>query len=202
MISLAITVCNEHQELETLLDYLQERALSPEYEVVVQIDHDNHTKEVVSVILDRGIKHWFCPLNKDFASYKNELSNHCSGEYIFQIDADEIPAIELLDMLPSILESNPEVDVYLVPRINTVSGITEEHIQKWRWNVKGDRINFPDYQWRIYRNDKSIKWKNKVHEVLEGYKQYTLLPAEDEFCLLHPKTIERQEKQNQFYNTI
>jgi hypothetical protein len=202
MISLAITVCNEHQELETLLDYLQERALSPEYEIVVQIDQDNHTKEVVSVILDRGIKHWFYPLNKDFASYKNELSNHCSGEYIFQIDADEIPALELLNMLPSILESNPEVDVYLVPRINTVSGLTEEHIQKWRWNVEDDRINFPDYQWRIYRNDKSIKWINKVHERLDGFKQYTALPPEDEFCLLHPKTIEKQEKQNNFYNTL
>ena len=202
MISLAITVCNEYQELETLLDYLQERALSPEYEIVVQIDQDNHTKEVVSVILDRGIKHWFYPLNKDFASYKNELSNHCSGEYIFQIDADEIPSLELLTMLPSILESNPEVDVYLVPRINTVSGLTEEHIQKWRWNIEGDRINFPDYQWRIYRNNDSIKWINKVHERLDGFKQYTALPAEDEFCLLHPKTIEKQEKQNNYYNTL
>jgi hypothetical protein len=202
MISLAITVCNEHQELETLLDYLQERALSPEYEIVVQIDQDNHTKEVVSVILDRGIKHWFYPLNKDFASYKNELTKHCLGEFIFQIDADEIPSLELLTMLPSILESNPEVDVYLVPRINTVSGITEEHILKWRWNVEDNRINFPDYQWRIYKNIPSIKWTNKVHERLDGYKMFATLPPQYEFCLIHPKTIERQEKQNNFYNTL
>ena len=202
MISIAITVCNEHEELETLLDYLSDRALSPEYEIVVQIDKDNHTDDVIGVIVGRGIKHWFHPLNKDFASYKNELANHCSGKYIFQIDADELPSVELLDMLPSILESNPEVDVYLVPRINTVSGITEEHILKWGWRYENERVNFPDYQWRIYRNDKSIKWKNKVHEVLEGYKQYAALPSEDEFCLIHPKTIKRQEKQNEFYNTI
>lgn len=202
MISIAITVCNEHQELETLLDYLQERALSPRYEIVVQIDQDNHTEEVIGIILDRGIKHWFYPLNKDFASYKNELSKHCSGEYIFQVDADEIPTVELLDMLPSILESNPEVDVYLVPRINTVSGITEEHILKWGWRYENERVNFPDYQWRIYRNSKSIKWKNKVHERLDGYKMFATLPPKDEYCLLHPKTIEKQEIQNQFYNTI
>ena len=202
MISLAITVCNEHQELKTLLDYLEDRALHPNYEIVIQIDQDNHTDEVLSTIINRGVKHWFFPLNKDFASYKNELAKHCSGEYIFQIDADEIPAIELLDMLPSILESNPEVDVYLVPRINTVSGITEEHILRWGWRYENERVNFPDYQWRIYRNDKSIRWKNKVHERLEGYKLFSTLPPQDEFCLLHPKTIERQEKQNQFYNTI
>ena len=36
MISLAITVCNEHQELETLLNYLEDRALFPEYEIDVR----------------------------------------------------------------------------------------------------------------------------------------------------------------------
>jgi glycosyltransferase involved in cell wall biosynthesis len=202
MISIAITVCNEHQELETLLDYLSDRALSPQYEVVIQIDQDKYTEEVISTIISRGIKHWFYPLNKDFASYKNELAKHCSGEYIFQIDADELPNVDLLNMLPGILEANPEVDVYLVPRINTVSGITEEHIHKWKWKVEGDRINFPDYQWRIYKNISSIKWINKVHERLDGFKIYSTLPAEDDFCLLHSKTIEKQEKQNQFYNTL
>ena len=202
MISLAITVCNEHKELETLLDYLSDRALSPYYEIVVQIDKDNYTQEVLSVIVGKGIKHWFYPLNKDFASYKNELAKHCSGEYIFQLDADEIPVSELLDMLPNILESNPEVDVYLVPRINTVSGITEEHILKWGWKYENERVNFPDYQWRIYKNTPSIKWINKVHEKLDGYKLFSTLPPQDEFCLIHPKTIDRQEKQNQFYDTI
>jgi glycosyltransferase involved in cell wall biosynthesis len=202
MISIAITVCNEYQELKTLLDYLSERALSPEYEIVVQIDEQNHTPEVLHAILDRGIKHHFFPLNNNFADYKNELIKHCSGEYIFQIDADELPNVDLLYSLPSILKANPDVDVYLVPRINTVSGITEEHIHRWKWRVEGDRINFPDYQWRIYKNIPSIKWINKVHERLDGFKIYSTLPAQDEFCLLHPKTIERQEKQNQFYNTL
>ena len=202
MISLAITVCDEHQELETLLDYLQERALSPEYEIVVQIDQDNHTKEVVSVILDRGIKHWFYPLNKDFASYKNELTKHCLGEFIFQIDADELIALEMLELLPQILKANPEVDLYYVPRINTVSGITPEHIQKWGWKYENERVNWPDYQTRIYRNVPEIKWRNTVHEVIEGHKHFTVLPAVDELALIHPKTIEKQEKQNNFYNTL
>ncbi len=202
MISIAITVCNEHQELENLLDYLQERALSPSYEVVVQIDQDNYTKEVLSVILDRGIKHWFHPLNKDFASYKNKLKEQCLGEFIFQIDADELIAPEMLHMLPQILKANPEVDLYYVPRINTVEGITPEHIQKWGWRYENNRVNWPDYQTRIYRNVPEIKWRNAVHEVIEGHRQFTVLPAVDELALIHPKTIERQEKQNNFYNTI
>ena len=202
MISIAITVCTEHQELETLLDFLQERALSPKYEIIIQIDEQNHTPEVLHVIIDRGIKHHFFPLNKDFATYKNELIKHCSGKYIFQIDADEIPSLELLNMLPDILESNPDVDVYLVPRINTVSGLTPEHIQKWGWRVQNGRVNWPDYQSRIYRNSPEIKWENKVHEKIVGFKQYTTLPAVDELALIHPKTIERQERQNAYYDTL
>ena len=202
MISIAITVCNEAEELEALLDHLEDRALAPEYEVVIQIDKDNYTDEVLHVIIDKGIKHWFYPLNKDFASYKNELKKHCSGEFIFQIDADELVAPEMLEALPKIIEANPEVDLYYVPRINTVSGITEEHIQKWGWRYENERVNWPDYQTRIYRNTPNIKWKNKVHEVIDGYKHFTLLPQVDELSLIHPKTIEKQEKQNNFYEKI
>jgi glycosyltransferase involved in cell wall biosynthesis len=202
MISIAITVCNEHKELETLLDYLQERALSPEYEIIIQIDKDNHTDDVIGVIVNRGIKHHFFPLNKDFATYKNELKKYCYGEFIFQIDADELVAPEMFGSLPLILEANPEVDLYYVPRINTVSGITQEHIQKWGWRYENERVNWPDYQTRIYRNTPEVKWKNAVHEVIEGYKQFTVLPAVDELALIHHKSIEKQEKQNNFYNTI
>jgi glycosyltransferase involved in cell wall biosynthesis len=202
MISIAITVCNEHKELETLLDYLSERALSPDYEIVVQIDEQNHTPEVLHAIIDRGIKHHFFPLNKDFASYKNELIKHCSGEYIFQIDADELIASEMFEALPFILKANPEVDLYYVPRINTVSGITQEHIQKWGWRYENERVNWPDYQTRIYKNSPNIRWRNAVHEVIEGHKQFTILPAVDELALIHHKSIERQEKQNDFYSTL
>ena len=206
-VTYAITVCNELTEITTLIDFLKDK-IGEEDEILIQYDSDSATDavknylDIISQIHVSKIKVIGFPLNKDFATYKNELIKHCSGEYIFQIDADEIPNIDLLSMLPSILESNPDVDVYLVPRINTVSGITEEHIQKWRWDFKNDRINFPDYQWRIYKNIPTIKWINKVHERLDGFKTYTTLPAQDEFCLLHPKTIERQEKQNEFYNTL
>jgi glycosyltransferase involved in cell wall biosynthesis len=202
MISIAITVCNEAKELEALLEHLEDRALSPDYEIVVQIDQDNYTEDILRVVIGKGIKHWFYPLNKDFASYKNELKKHCSGEFIFQVDADELIASEMIELLPKILESNPEVDLYYVPRINTVSGITPEHIQKWGWRYENQRVNWPDYQTRIYRNSPDVKWRNAVHEVIEGYKQFTVLPAVDELALIHHKSIEKQEKQNNFYNTI
>jgi hypothetical protein len=142
-------------------------------------------------------------LNKDFAQFKNNLNSQCSGNYIFQIDADEIPHEYLIQNLHTLLELNPDVDLYRVPRINTVEGLTPEHIQKWGWNVNDKNwVNWPDFQTRIYRNSPDIKWKNKVHEVIEGHKQFSFIPMEEEWALYHPKNIERQEKQNSYYDTL
>jgi hypothetical protein len=196
-ISYAITACNEHRELSFLLEVLRNN-IRQEDEIVVQLD-SNATKEVREVAKD----YIEFPLNKDFASFKNNLSKHCTKDYIFQIDADEYPHQYLISNLADILEYNQTIDVLLVPRINTVSDLTEQHIQKWGWRIdeKG-WVNFPDYQWRIWKNNSKIKWINKVHERLSGFEEYSLLPQEEGYCLFHPKDIVRQEKQNQFYNTI
>ena len=201
-ISYAITVCNELTEVQRLIECLQKYKRT-EDEVVVLYDN-NGTKEVFDYLQTvEEIKLVWDNFHRDFAEWKNKLTSLCSGDYIFQIDADEYMYGEFIDALPSILESNPEVDLYYVPRINTVSGLTQEHIQRWGWNVDElGRVNYPDYQTRIYKNVPHIKWKNKVHEVIEGYKQYTALPAVDELSLIHPKTIERQEKQNNYYETL
>jgi hypothetical protein len=55
---------------------------------------------------------------------------------------------------------------------------------------------------RICKNTPEIKWVNKVHERLDGFKTYTMLPDVEYFALYHPKTIEKQEKQNSYYNTL
>jgi hypothetical protein len=141
--------------------------------------------------------------DRHFADWKNKLTSLCSGDYIFQIDADEIPSEDLIKTLPELLGLNPEMDVFLVPRVNTVENITPEHIHKWGWNVTDTGwVNWPDFQMRIWRNVPEIKWKNKVHEVLEGFKTYTALPDVEYFALHHPKTIEKQEKQNNYYDTL
>ena len=204
-ISYAITACNEHVELDRLLGQLTEH-IRPEDEIIVQVDSMNVTEEVKAVINKylNKIHHAInSSLMDDFASFKNNLKNHCTKDYIFQIDADEYPHPELLETLPAILLHNPEVDVFLVPRINTVEGLTEQHIKQWGWNVDyNNRVNFPDYQWRVWRNVPEIKWINKVHERLSGFGMYTNFPPLDQMCLYHPKDIKRQEKQKQFYEKL
>ena len=54
----------------------------------------------------------------------------------------------------------------------------------------------------IYRNRPELKWQNKVHEVLIGSESHTDLPSDENFALKHPKEIERQVKQNNYYSTL
>ena len=207
-ISYAITVCNEHKEIERLLTFLFEHK-RPEDQVVVQVDKENGTKEVINVCerfeskpLDEYKLHEHS-LNKNFAEYKNYLNKACDGNWIFQIDADEIPNEYLIEALPFILEANEDTEAFWVPRVNTVAGITDEHIAKWGWRVNEDGwVNFPDWQMRIYQNKEEIYWIKPVHEQLKGYTKFANLPAEEKFALYHPKNIGKQEKQNAFYNTI
>jgi len=205
-ISYAITVCNEKKEVKRLVDLLLSGKRQQD-EIVVLYDQKNGDEAVINMLTKLNklpnFQVWRGFFDGHFADWKNKLTEYCDGDYIFQIDADEIPHKSLLTALPVILESNPDNEVYLVPRVNTVEGLTQEHIQKWRWNVNENGwVNWPDYQWRIWKNKPEIKWKNKVHEVLDGYKTYSTLPTEPEFSLKHPKDIERQEKQNAFYDTL
>jgi hypothetical protein len=205
-ISYAITVCNELEEIEKLIKFLHSNKRA-EDEICVLLDKPKASDYLLNQLYRYSSANWIflkeSAFSGHFADWKNELTKMCSGDYIFQIDADEMPTEDLINNLPYILEVNQELDILLVPRINTVEGLTQEHIQKWRWNINEKGwVNFPDYQWRIYRRTESIRWKNKVHEVLEGFKTYTSLPADEVYSLYHPKTIDRQEKQNNYYDTL
>jgi len=201
-ISYAVTAHNEHEELDRLLFQL-DRGIRDVDEVVIQVDVTVTEKvlEVISKYPAFSIEQFH--LKGDFASFKNNLKSKCTGEWVFQIDADEYLNPHLLKHLPDILSINPTVDLILVPRINTVEGLTQEHVQKWRWNVNSEGwVNFPDYQARILQNSPKIKWVNKVHEAITGHSSYALLPAEEDYCLRHPKHIARQEVQNHYYSTL
>jgi hypothetical protein len=198
-ISYAITACNEHVELDRLLNQLTEH-IRPEDEIVVQIDI-TATNEVKDVVNKYKLMNYFHPLNNDFSTFKNNLKGLCTKDYIFQIDADEYLSEELLTYLPTILEDNSNVEMFSVPRINTVEDLTEQHIKQWSWRVdERGWVNYPDYQNRIFKNKSEIHWINKVHEKIIGAMSTAELPPG--LDLIHPKTIERQEKQNNYYNTI
>lgn len=204
-ISYCITTHNEGSVyIKPLLDRLL-KFLQPEDEIVVVDDFSTEpsTVSILEEYRDR-INLYFNYLNSDFAAHKNFAKSKCTKEYIFFIDADENVHENLLLTIKEILYNNQTIEMFMVPRINIVQGLTEQHVQRWNWNVneKGF-VNYPDPQTRIVINKEEIKWENKVHERLTGHSTHTILPFETEdYCLLHIKDIKRQESQNDFYSKI
>ena len=202
-ISYGITVCNEADELNKLLDILLTH-IDSEDEIVICVDGND---DDVQFILDRYEHHeritmYRRKLDKDFAAQKNSVIENCKGDYIFHLDADEYPHEILLYQIKQVLETN-DVDLVWIPRVNTVEGITNEHCVKWGWRVNDKGwINYPDYQARVFKRSKDIRWIKPVHEYITGCKTYAHLPSQEELSLYHHKTIDKQEQQNDFYGTI
>jgi glycosyltransferase involved in cell wall biosynthesis len=201
-ISYAILTHNEGQYIETLLSFLTNNK-RPQDEIVVV---DDFSKDELTIqILDK----YKSQITLDYRVFdgdhtqKNYLNSLCTGDYILQLDADELISEDLINMLPTLLEDNTEIDLFIMPRINTVDGLTQEWAQKWGWHVdKKGWINFPDWQMRLYRNCNWIKWKGLLHSRIEGYKTYVSLPTDELFCIIHPKQLDRQIEQNNLYDKI
>ena len=206
-ISYAIPVCNEVTEITKLLNFL-EKHIDKKDEIIVLFDTNNGSPSVEQFLRAKSVNptffQWY-PYHFDghFANMKNHLKSLCTGDWIFQIDADELPHEFLIANIKELLKLNTNTEMLLVPRVNTVEGLTQEHINKWRWNINEKGwVNWPDYQTRIIQNGPKIKWQNKVHEQIVGISTKGALPMEEEWCLYHPKDIKRHEAQNAFYDTL
>ena len=205
-ISYGITICTEFLEIQKLLPFLLENKRIQD-EIVILYDEKNGNKEVLQYLLKfnklPNVQTWRGNFDGQFSDWKNMLKEYCTGDYIFNIDADEMPNLNLIKSLPEMLESNTDVEVLMVPRVNTVEGLTVDHIADWGWRINDKGwVNFPDWQMRIWKNKPEIKWHGKVHETLKGFKKYSMLPDMEEYSLYHHKSIEKQEKQNNYYNTL
>ena len=206
-ISYGITVHNEADELNRLLEILVHKT-DKEDEIVICVDGEDDAVEHVlrSWVQQYGhedmkvIKIYQRKLEGDFSAQKNSVIENSTGDYIFHIDADEYPNEILLQQLKEILQIN-NVDLLWIPRVNTIDGMKDEHINRWGWRVtENGWVNYPDYQARVFKRDSKIRWERPLHEVIRGYKTYSHLPPHEELSLYHPKTIQKQEKQNLFYN--
>ena len=204
-ISYGITVHNEADELNKLLEILIHKTDEKDEIVICDDYSDDDTQFVLQSWSQQYghaklIKIYQRKLDGDFSAQKNSVIENCDGDYIFHIDADEYPHENLLFNLKLILEVN-DVDLIWIPRVNTVEGITDEHCAKWGWRVtERGWVNYPDYQARVFRNREDIRWVRPLHEYIDGCKTYAHLPPHEELSLYHPKTIEKQEQQNMFYN--
>ncbi len=213
-ISYIICCHNETLQLLELIEKLKTHIdfNAPDDEVVILDDFSDNegTKKILDKAKSYGVTVVQHALNKNFAEHKNYGSKRCVGDFICQLDADEIPHQNLLENLHEVIESNPTVELYRVPRVNIVRGATPQDAAMWGWHLStlpkyfgNEPIinwNHGDYQSRIYKNSLKIQWHKPLHETIAGAEFVANLPKEVEWSIIHDKTIDRQRAQNAFYN--
>jgi glycosyltransferase involved in cell wall biosynthesis len=206
-ISFAVTTHNEGEYIQKLLEQLITHTNINDSELVIVDDYSDDPR-TIEILEWAGMQPKVTlkqrKLNNNFAEHKNYLNSLCKNEYIFQIDADELLHPHLLTHIHTVIKANPAVDLFFVPRVNIVNGLTDEDVKRWRWIVNENQwVMWPDYQTRIYRNSPSIiEWQGKVHERIVGYEVMSRLPAQEEWAIYHIKDIDRQRKQNEFYSQL
>lgn len=201
-ISYAILTHNEGEYINKLLSLICTHKRDVDEIVIVDdFSTDSYTIDILNNF-SKSINLHYRNFDGDHTQ-KNYLNSKCSGDYILQLDADELVSIDFINMLPDILEKNTNVDLFIMPRINTVDGLTDEWIQKWKWSINEKGwVNFPDWQMRLYKNSKDIVWDGLLHSKIIGYNEYTFLPEDETFCIIHQKHLDRQIEQNNLYDRI
>jgi len=200
-ISYAICVCNEDRELNSLVNFLL-KVKDEEDEINILVDSTNVTPEVREVLksYDDKIVVNERAFDGKFSDHRNYHATKCKGDYIFAIDADEMPQEALITNIKTF-----EGDIMYVPRINICPGYTADWITDYKFNLNEmGWVNWPDYQGRYYKNNGEIKWSNDLHEKLEGPNpdKVAMLEAKPLIALWHIKTVERQDRQRAYYESL
>jgi len=201
-LSYAICVCNESRELDELILFLK-TVKDEEDEIVILIDSGKVTDSVRNVLSKyKNILVSERKFTGNFAEHRNYHQALCSGDYIFAIDADEMPREEFIRKLKDTITTS-NMDLLYVPRINIIPGYTKEWLSKYEFKINENGwINWPDYQGRVYKNNGIIKWTKGLHETVDGATRVGMFPDEPNHALWHIKNIQRQEDQDTFYKSL
>jgi len=113
----------------------------------------------------------------NYAAWHNEGQKAATGDWIFYLDADERFTPELVIELRNLINSDPPHSAYAVPRYNY---LLKKRLLHGGW--------YPDYQVRLFKNDKLKRWSGKLHE----HPEYigTLGYLNNQIVHIQPDTIE------------
>ena len=149
-ISIVLAVYNEEDNLRNCLDSVKDLA----WEIVV-VDGGSKDKTVeIAREFNARIIQIGNPLN--FHINKNKAIDQAKGEWILQLDADEVMTKELMQEIKKVISKKTDINGFWIPRKNFFLG---------RYLTKGGQ--YPDYTLRLYRRGKGKLPAKDVHEQAE-----------------------------------
>jgi len=128
--------------------------------------------------------------------YQHEFDNHrnqknraiekCEKDWVFLIDADEYLEKNLIDNIQSLINNTDGIDAFNIPRKNYIDNDGPH--------------GFPDFQTRLFR--KYVRhYGHPFHHRADGNSKRSAAVM-DKGCIMHEKTLQRQEQQNRLYYSL
>lgn len=156
-ISVVLAVYNEEENIEQCLKSVKDLARE-----IVIVDGGSTDK---TVDIARGFKAKIIQTEnlQNFHINKNKAIDAASGDWIFQLDADETVTKELAGEIMQIISKDGDVNGYWIPRKNLFLG---------KFLTKGGQ--YPDYTLRLYKKGKGRLPGKDVHEqaIIDGKVGY------------------------------
>lgn len=157
---------NETHTLSKLLDKIITFASQDNDEVIISDDYSDNV-ETVELLnetkLNKNVTVVNYKLENDYADKKNKALQHCTGDYIFAIDGDERPTDELLINIKDIINTNPTIETFWIPRVNIFLGVTDKHAKQWGWKLSPSKtiehcrtFKSTDYEYDFLKNNNYI----------------------------------------------
>lgn len=199
-----------HNETDTLAELLAFILSYPRNDVEIRL-LDDYSDALTLEIIRRfqqaspRVHLYQCHLNKNFAIQRNYLHIQCAGEFIFCVDADELPPRYFMDNMDQILEmlDREGFDACAFPRINLMGAVRSEVIKRHKLAINElGWVNFPGMQLKLFRNQPGIKYVYSVHEHLVGYRNLCRFPPEEPDAVIHRKPEAMFLHSIAFYNTF
>lgn len=150
-LSVTLATYNEEKFIGRCLDAIKDIA----FEIVI-VDGKS-TDKTVDVAKKYGAKIISVPNDyENFHRMKKKANDNANGDWILQLDADEVVSPALKREILKVISENPEENGFWMPRANFFLG---------RFLKKGGV--YPDYTLRLYRNGKGNLPAKSVHEQAE-----------------------------------
>jgi glycosyltransferase involved in cell wall biosynthesis len=136
-LSIGICTHNEGKSIALLLQQLVFASTKTDMDIEIVVVDDYSTDPLTIKTFTQfkdHIKFSTHALNGDFSAHKNYLNSQCTGDWILNLDGDESFFLPFA-FLHELIDTNPHIELVYLPRINTVDGLTVDHIKKWGWTI-------------------------------------------------------------------
>ncbi len=147
-LSVAVITLNEEANIGALLESVR----AADERIVLDCGSTDRTLEIARAF---GAK-TFTEEWKGYSAQKNSALDKATGDWVLSLDADEAVEPELMEEIRQVLDHNPPVNGYYLPRKNYFLG---------RWMRHGGF--YPDRKLRLFRRGQGRFADRPVHETVQ-----------------------------------